>query len=104
MKHGIPLAKNKVVLTPKNLLERCACFLKYKIKNSLDQVFQGFFSNAMSTYLHPRCTMDSTLHMWKDRFHLSRYHVEMYYGKSLLLMFEDVYQIFFLYTSLGSQL
>ena len=35
VKFGTPFAKNKVVLTSKNLLERCLCYLQYRMKSQL---------------------------------------------------------------------
>ena len=35
MKQGTPSANDKVVFISKNLLKRCACFLKYKTKKQL---------------------------------------------------------------------
>ena len=69
VKHGTPFAKNKLVLTSKNLSERCICFLKFKSS-------KGFFTNVTyGTYIPYAqwvvpCTcgeMDSvrTIAMWK---------------------------------------
>ena len=41
VKHDIPFAKNKTVLTSKNLLEKCACYLKYKMHSQLRSSHQG---------------------------------------------------------------
>jgi len=35
IKHGTPFAKNKIVLTHKNLIERATTFCRYKLKKQL---------------------------------------------------------------------
>ena len=41
VKFDTPFAKNKVVLTSKNLLERCLCYLQYRMKSQLGSTLLG---------------------------------------------------------------
>ena len=41
VKFGTPFAKNKVILTSKNLLERCLCYLQYRMKSQLGSTLPG---------------------------------------------------------------
>ena len=43
MKHGIPFAKNRIILTHKNLIERAATFFRYKLKKQLGSTLLGTF-------------------------------------------------------------
>ena len=50
---GTPFAKNKVVLTSKNLLERCLCYLQYRMKSQLRSTLPGVLLHMLcsSTYI-----------------------------------------------------
>ena len=49
VKHSISFAKNKIILTSKNLLERCTCHLKYKMHNQLGSSLQRIFLQILQT-------------------------------------------------------
>ncbi len=41
VKHGTPFAKNRIILTHKNLIERVATFCKFKLKKQLGNTLSG---------------------------------------------------------------
>ena len=43
VKFGTPFAKNKIVITSKNLLERYLCSLHFKMHKQLNSSFAGIF-------------------------------------------------------------
>ena len=53
VKFGTPFAKNKVVLTSKNLLERCLCYLQYRMKSQLGSTLPGVLLHMLrsGTYI-----------------------------------------------------
>ena len=53
VKLGTSFAKNKIVLTSKNLLERCLCYLWYKMSNQLKSTLLGvlLYMLCTSTYI-----------------------------------------------------
>ena len=49
MKYGTSFTKNKVVITSKNLLERCNCYAKYKMKKWLGLQLPGVLLYILRT-------------------------------------------------------
>lgn len=104
VKYGTPIAKNKVVLTSRNLLERCHTYAHYKMKKFLGSQLPGVLLSMLrtGTYVpdaswivpHTCRGMDSVraAAMWKCMV------------SPFTLMLEDVCQIFFYHTNLGSRL
>ena len=52
MKYGTSFAKNKVVLTSRNLLERCHIYVYYKMKKHLGSQLPGMLSSMLLTCIY----------------------------------------------------
>jgi hypothetical protein len=103
VKHATSFAKTKIVLTSRNLLERVATYLKFKMKNQLGSTLPGVLLMLQSGTFIPDSQwvvpqscggMDSirAAAMWKCMV------------CPATLQMEDICHIFFLHTDPGSRL
>ena len=102
VKFGIPFAKNKVVITFKNLLERCLCYLHFKMHKQL----YTFLAGVLLQMCHPGTFIPDAQSMvpqycgGMDSMRADAIWKCMVMPSTLML--EDICQIFFHHTSYGS--
>ena len=104
VKFGTPFAKNKVVLTSKNLLERCLCYLQYRMKSQLGSTLLRVLLHMLrsGTYIPDAQWIIPRTCGRMDYVFTSKMCKCMVSPSTLTI--DDVCQFFFLHTNPGTYL